>query len=312
MTGWRVARGAVLGGALGIAVALPLAEPVWTLRFWQGVVPLLPILFLVSPGTWRNVCPLATVGDGGPVVEGRATNGSAAPLGAVVVALVLLISLRPALFEASGWATSGLLAGVGVFAFAVGRRRPRKSGFCNRLCPILPVEQLYGQAPLIRPENERCGPCDGCTPRGCLDLAGPAALPQLLTGARRGSGWLATPFGAFAGAFPGIVVGFSAAVEPAPWAVLTTMVLAGFASWLTVAVVVRATGLAWAAALPLLAALALGAHLWLALPGVVRIWEVPVPPAPLQLAALGGVAAWTVYAIRMRAGRSVPIGVRRG
>ena len=26
---------------------------------WKVVIPLLPLLFLVAPGLWRNICPLA-------------------------------------------------------------------------------------------------------------------------------------------------------------------------------------------------------------------------------------------------------------
>ena len=26
---------------------------------WKIVIPLLPLLFLVAPGVWRNLCPLA-------------------------------------------------------------------------------------------------------------------------------------------------------------------------------------------------------------------------------------------------------------
>ena len=48
------------------------------------------------------------------------------------------------------------MAAAGLAAWMLGRRGERKAGFCNALCPILPVERLYGQAPLVAAGNPRC------------------------------------------------------------------------------------------------------------------------------------------------------------
>ncbi|HSM06734.1 MAG TPA: hypothetical protein VK858_19065 [Longimicrobiales bacterium] len=122
--------------------------------FWSGVLPLVPLVLLIHPGLWRNVCPLATLSMGrGP---GRASTPSG-PGGVVapVLLLLALIALRPLGLEDSGPATAGLLAGLGGAALW-GRRSDRKAGFCNRLCPLLAVERLYGQAPLTEVGNARC------------------------------------------------------------------------------------------------------------------------------------------------------------
>jgi hypothetical protein len=41
-----------------------------------------------------------------------------------------------------------------------------------------------------------------------IDLAGPKVLAQTLGANRRAARWLLTPFGAFATAFPGFIVGY--------------------------------------------------------------------------------------------------------
>ena len=42
-----------------IVITLAFAAPdIGTVLFWQIIVPLLPLLFVLAPGVWRNVCPL--------------------------------------------------------------------------------------------------------------------------------------------------------------------------------------------------------------------------------------------------------------
>src|SRR5215210_5435109 len=57
---WPFVRLAVLAAVGGI-VALLLAEPkTGLLVFWGLVVPAIPLTFMLAPGLWRNVCPMAT------------------------------------------------------------------------------------------------------------------------------------------------------------------------------------------------------------------------------------------------------------
>jgi nitrite reductase (NADH) large subunit len=57
---WDVIRVGVLAAAIALCVVLVL-EPTRALHlFWRYVIPVLPIVFLLAPGLWRNVCPLAT------------------------------------------------------------------------------------------------------------------------------------------------------------------------------------------------------------------------------------------------------------
>ena len=60
LTAWRAIRTVVWIGALVVA-GLLIAVPDTGLKvFWKGVIPALPLLFMVAPGVWRNICPLAT------------------------------------------------------------------------------------------------------------------------------------------------------------------------------------------------------------------------------------------------------------
>ena len=87
----------------------------------------------------------------------------------------------------------------------------RRAGFCNSICPVLPVEKLYGQSPLLRVRSAVCPDCTGCAVRGCIDLAGGDSMAQSV-GTRRRAGWrwLLSPMGVFAVAFPGFVFGYFA------------------------------------------------------------------------------------------------------
>lgn len=285
---------AVLGAAL---VAFAVAPEVSLPLFWSGVLPLLPLTFLIHPGLWRNVCPLATLGMGpddlrsGPVDEAGAR---------AVLVLLLLVPLRPLGLETSALASGGLLLAATAAAFA-GRSRARKAGFCNSWCPILPVERLYGQLPLTEVENPRCPECTVCTPRGCLDLSIDSAAAQMLGRGRRGHGWLFSGLGGFAAAFPGVVIAFFA-LPPDPGALRAygQVIGAGAASWGLCAALVRLLGLPWRIALPTLAALAAGPYAWFALGDVAVTWGVPGAAPWAGLTGATFVTLWWTRAMRRR------------
>ena len=58
---WVIAKWLVLAGYLGLVAALFVEPDRSTMIFWNGLVPLLPAMFLVNVELWRNVCPLATL-----------------------------------------------------------------------------------------------------------------------------------------------------------------------------------------------------------------------------------------------------------
>lgn len=291
---WRALQALTLAGFAAVLGACAL-YPERTLPFlWSGVMPLLPALFLVHPGLWRNVCPLASLGMG---AAGRGALPRTPSVVVPVVALLLLIPLRRLGLEESAAASGGLLAAAACAAL-VGRVRPRKAGFCNRWCPILPVERLYGQHPLLAVGNPRCPTCTGCTPRGCLDLSPRAAAAQQLGPGRRGHGWLSSGLGAFAAAFPGVVAGFFLLPEdPGVWEAYGVTAAWGLTSWMAAATVVLLTGAGWRKALPTLAALAAAVFFWFALPGVAAAWRVPGAALLLRAGGLALAAYWGFRAV---------------
>ena len=280
------------------------------------MIPVLPAVFLLSPAIWRNVCPLATLGQGAPTPEAWSPlDGTRAPsLLPPLLALFAFIVLRATVLEESPVATAGLLAGVGAFAFWRGRSAPRKAGFCNRYCPILPVERLYGQSPLVEVPNARCdGGCDLCSPIGCIDLNPRSAVPQILGRRRHGHGWLTTPFGAFAAALPGLVLAFSRLPDVGSPALRVVVLIAGpVASWGVARLLVGGLDLGWRVAVPLFAASAAGIHLWTSIPGVLQAWNVDADPAPERWAAMLLVGVWWLRAQDSpRRARLVRLSVRR-
>ena len=208
---WRYARtaGIVLTLVLiGALVAWP-AEALHIL--WDVVIPLLPLVFLINPVIWRNVCPLATLNAWSGTRWGTKALGPRWTNASWVAGVLLLAAMVPArrfLFNTNGLAMAATITVVALLALASGVVFARRAAFCNGLCPVLPVEKLYGQHPLLQVGTARCGSCSVCTPAGCQELAGTKTVAQTLGPTRRDASWLLTPFGVFAAAFPGFVAAY--------------------------------------------------------------------------------------------------------
>ena len=111
---------------------------------------------------------------------------------------------RPTVFEDSGPATAALIGGALVAAFAGGFVLKGKSGWCSSLCPLLPVQRMYGQTPFANVPNSHCSPCLGCT-KNCFDFNPKVAfLADIHDGDRQWS----TTRKLFTAAFPGLVIAF--------------------------------------------------------------------------------------------------------
>ena len=163
---WGVGQAVGLAGAGALVVGL-LRVPEVTLRvLWSGVVPLIPATLLISPGIWRNVCPLATLNmmTNRPGVTRPLPPSLAHATGAVGVGLlVILVPARRFVFNTDAVSLAIVIVAVAALAMIMGSVLPLKAGFCNAICPVLPVERLYGQRPLVKVTNPRCQPCAGCT-----------------------------------------------------------------------------------------------------------------------------------------------------
>lgn len=316
---WRSAQWTgLLLTALLLAGLWTHPEP--TLRvLWNAVIPILPAVFLIHPGLWRNVCPLATLNTlPGSRSRGLRLSPQLASKAAVVgiALLVLLVPARRFLFNTDGRPLALVIAAVGVLAIALGWVFDRKAGFCNAICPVLPVERLYGQAPLVAIVNAHCASCSLCTSRGCLDLAPTKSIPQVLGGARRSDAWMRTPYGAFAAGFPGFVLAYNLIpdVPVAEAAGVYVRVAAGsIASYVLVFAVVRTVRFKAQAAIPFLGGMALLLYYWFAAGTIAAAWGLGTGAVvAVRLAASALVGAW--FAKRLAAqtpnraprGRSVP------
>lgn len=212
---WRAIR--LLVFALGIAeIVLLFVEPQLGLDLFFGiVVPALPLLWFVAPGVWRNLCPLAAANQT-PRLFGF-TRALKAPrwiaeYGLLIGAtgLFVLVPARKFLLNDSGPALGALLAVLLVLAFVGGIFLTGKSGWCSTVCPLLPVQRLYGQHPFIQSPNSHCDPCVSCA-KNCNDFNPHVAF--LADQYDTDRAWQLRRR-LFAAAFPGLIVGYYTTPDP--------------------------------------------------------------------------------------------------
>lgn len=273
---WVVGRVLTLLLTAALLATLVARPGIGLTALWYVAIPLLPAVFFLNPQLWRGICPLATLNAWGnrlgtqrplsPAVAGALSTGG-------LVLFHVLVPARRFLLNGNGPALAVTVVAVAGIAVALGRRYPVRSAFCNALCPVLPIELLYGQAPLVPLARGRCAACVVCTPRGCLDLAPARALTQVLGPSRRSAAWLVTPFGLFAAGLPGFVIGYGilqdGPITSAP-AVYAMTLGASLASVIVVAVLVRGLRMPAGLAQLLIAGLAGIGYYWFAGPAVTR------------------------------------------
>jgi nitrite reductase (NADH) large subunit len=298
MTWWRTAQLLGLLATVALLATLTLAPTTGLTLLWDVAVPVLPAVFLIQPGIWRNVCPLATLSmitnrRGGLILD----NGRIATAGAFgIVLLALMVPARRFLYNIDGTMLAATIVGVAVIAMALGAVFDKKAGFCSGICPVLPVERLYGQHPMLPVANARCTPCTMCTTRGCLDMAQSKSIAQTLGRERKSHGWLQTPFGAFAAAFPGFILGYNLTRDgdlASAGSVYLTVGLTAAASYGLTQALVRSAKLTSATAIRLLGAIAFGLYYWFAAASVSKHLHFPASaPAGIRAAALLLLLTW--------------------
>lgn len=298
---WALARWSAFAALLPLLLWLVFRPESALLALWYVVIPVLPASFFLSTALWRGICPLATLNEMGNGLGRPRTPPPRVLLALSAGGLVLFHLMVPARhfgFNQNGPLLAGTVLAVGGLALLLGALFSVRSAFCNALCPVLPVELLYGQAPLLGIARARCASCSVCSPRGCLDLAEQKALPQLLGPARRSARWLLTPHGAFFAGLPGFIIGYNQ-VGDGPlaqaaqvyattlgWSLIGGLAIAGFV------VVLR---LPARLVLPLIAALAGGLYYWYAGPAVARALGTPVEVGTgVRVLGIGVVGAWLV------------------
>ena len=302
---WRPIQGVGLVATLALLVGLFWQPDTSLTVLWNIVIPLVPASLLVSPMLWRNSCPLATLNMLSNGLAGRRTPAKPLAAGSATLGMVLFALLVPArhvVFNTDGPALAMTIITVAAGAVLLGAIFDAKAGFCNAMCPVLPVERLYGQSPLISVGNSRCPSCTLCT-KACLDLAPRKSIARVLGGAWHSSAWLRTPFGAFAAAFPGFVLGYFTTVDgPLASAGSVYLRVGGWAglSYLLAAAAVLSFKIPAARVFPTLGALAAGLYYWFAAPKLAAaVGAGEAGGIVLQVAAFGLVATWWWRAMRL-------------
>lgn len=306
---WHTARGLAMLGVMLLLVGLVRWPEPALLVLWNVLIPLLPATFFLTTALWRGICPLATLNEWGNAM-GPAREVTPGTLrffrvGGLLL-FYLLVPARHVYFNVDGPVLAAAIVAVGVVALAVGALFPVRSAWCNALCPVLPVELLYGQAPMVTLTRGRCPSCTVCTPSGCLDLAGDKTLAQLLGPSRRTFDWLLTPLGVFFASLPGFIVGYNVVrdggIRSAP-AIYGSVLAWAAASFIAAAAFIILFRLNAKKALPVLAALAGGIYYWFAGPSIAQHFGAGAPTAR-TIQGLGiGVVVWWVVTLVVRSRR---------
>jgi nitrite reductase (NADH) large subunit len=111
---WHYLRFVSVALALVIAT-LMFTHPEWALPlFWSVLVPILPAIFWLAPGLWRNICPMAALNQMPRLlgITKGLTHTTKIREYSFVLGMVLffgLVSSRKWLFDGHGWATGALI-----------------------------------------------------------------------------------------------------------------------------------------------------------------------------------------------------------
>ena len=164
---WRLLQLVVWLAGLAIFVSLIIYPETGLLILWNILIPVAPVLLVVAAGLWRNICPLATT-----VLLPRhfdlSQRRKMSPLLQsklqliAIVTLYAVVPLRHALFNTNGLATAILLFMATIMGLVMGFVYDWKSSWCSTLCPIHPVEKLYGANTITPLPNAHCDQCVKC------------------------------------------------------------------------------------------------------------------------------------------------------
>jgi len=211
---WKFIRMTTMAILILLLVFLYLKPDQGLFLFWRIIIPIVPILFFVSTGFWRNMCPLSGINqiptNSGFSKEQKIPNWPKKY--GIVVAIILLltfVSARKFLFNTNAYALMTLLAILVISAFIMGFLYKGKSGWCSTFCPLMTVERLYGHSPFLSVRN--CyKDCVGCT-KNCFDIAPDVSFLKNLYDKDT---FFFRSYKFFAGIFPGFVCGFYLIPDP--------------------------------------------------------------------------------------------------
>jgi len=189
---WTIAQYIVLLAGMTLLATLWFRPKIGLLVMWNMLIPIAPVLIVVAPGLWRNICPMATfsliprqLGLSKKQIPSRRTASLMTATG--LASLLAIVPLRHISLNTDGHMTALMLLIAALIAISMGTMFEWRSGWCNSLCPIHPVEKLYGFSPAGSLPNARCDSCRKCT-SPCPDstrsmnssITGPTKLEKLV------------------------------------------------------------------------------------------------------------------------------------
>ncbi len=165
---WRIVQLSLLLVGLSIVFCLIFFPTLGIHLFWNILIPVAPLLLVVATGLWRNICPMGTTSllprHLNLSKRKKLTVSQTSKLNLIaVIALFVLVPLRHAIFNLNGLSTAILLIGLGLIAIILGSQYEWKSAWCSGLCPVHPVEKLYGLKNKLKVPNVHCALCFRCT-----------------------------------------------------------------------------------------------------------------------------------------------------
>ncbi len=205
---WRGLQ--VLFLAFGAAILLSLAflPELGLDLLWNVLIPAAPALLVLAPGLWRNVCPIAvtvlaprTLGLSLEIRPSPRARSSLRVLGFLL--LLGIVPLRHARLDLDAGASFVVLLVLVGAGFMLGLFFDWKSAWCAGLCPVHPVEELYGDRPLYAPKNAHCRACALCVERcpDCIPTERPNHRRSLRLSSALASFWMPA-------LFPGFIYGW--------------------------------------------------------------------------------------------------------
>lgn len=165
---WKILQTVFWFIGIGLLIIMIFIPSLGVTLFWNILIPIAPALLVVGAGIWRNICPLATTA----MIPDRLGISKKIKLSANqqqtlqllgLTGLLLIIPLRHVLFNTSGQATALIIISLSVIAFSAGLIFESKSAWCSGLCPIHPVEKLYGSGVAFSMPNVQCSSCVKCS-----------------------------------------------------------------------------------------------------------------------------------------------------
>lgn len=170
---WRSAQMLSLALGIGELVLLFRLPTLGIHLLWNLLIPLAPLVVMLVPGVWRNICPLGVASQLPRrlrlhVSRRMSPHWQVAAMAFGWAALLIIVPMRHLWFDLSGPATAAILILLGAAALLLGLLFDGKSGWCSTACPVHIVEKLYGHRTALPVVNAHCDTCTSCV-RFCPD-----------------------------------------------------------------------------------------------------------------------------------------------